>query len=115
MALDHPAAIEIVTNEKFKSPPFPEFRLFGVRAARLSRSRARRSAGATCCRALLQRDRVYPDAFRRDHAGVAEMHHLDLDFGAAARSQPRRADPATAGWIGPTAAPSSAPRRSTRT
>ncbi len=30
-ALDHPADTEIVTNEKFKSPPFPEFRLFGVK------------------------------------------------------------------------------------
>ena len=30
LALDHPADTQIVTNEKFKSPPFPEFRLFGV-------------------------------------------------------------------------------------
>ena len=30
-ALDYPAEIEIHTNEKFKAPPFPEFRLFGVR------------------------------------------------------------------------------------
>ena len=29
-AVDHPASIDILTNEKFKSPPFPEFRLFGV-------------------------------------------------------------------------------------
>src|SRR6185503_11917126 len=29
-ALDHPAGVDIVTNEKFKSPPFPEFRLYGV-------------------------------------------------------------------------------------
>jgi hypothetical protein len=33
---------------------------------------------------LLRRDRRYPDGFRRDYNGVAEMHHLDLDFGAAA-------------------------------
>ncbi len=29
-AVDHPAGTEIFTNEKFKSPPYPEFRLFGV-------------------------------------------------------------------------------------
>src|SRR6202007_2620274 len=29
-AVDHPAAIGFVTNEKFKAPPFPEFRLFGI-------------------------------------------------------------------------------------
>jgi tetratricopeptide (TPR) repeat protein len=68
-AVDHPAGTEIVTNEKFKSPPFPEFRLFGV-------SR-----------------RVYPlpghglpETFRRDPSGVADTHHLDLDFGSAAPS-----------------------------
>ena len=65
IALDHPASLDIVTNEKFKSPPFPEFRLFGVDR------------------------RIYPvrevrDAFRRDAAGVAEMHRLDLDFGRGA-------------------------------
>uniref|UniRef100_Q021D3 Tetratricopeptide TPR_2 repeat protein n=1 Tax=Solibacter usitatus (strain Ellin6076) TaxID=234267 RepID=Q021D3_SOLUE len=68
-AVDHPAGTEIVTNEKFKSPPFPEFRLFGVNR------------------------RVYPlpghglpEKFRRDPSGVADMHHLDLDFGHAAPS-----------------------------
>jgi hypothetical protein len=28
---------------------------------------------------------VYPESFRRDQSGIAEMHHLDLDFGDAAR------------------------------
>ena len=30
-AVDHPADTEIFTNEKFNSPPYPEFRLFGAR------------------------------------------------------------------------------------
>ena len=34
MALDHPRELEIFTNDKFKSPPFPEFRLFGSRERR---------------------------------------------------------------------------------
>ncbi len=70
-ALDHPADTEIVTNEKFKSPPFPEFRLFGVK--RRVYPLAKRGTGL-------------PETFRRDTAGVAEMHHLDLDFGKAAPS-----------------------------
>src|SRR5208282_2180335 len=31
IALDHPAGVDIFTNDKFKSPPFPEFRLFGAK------------------------------------------------------------------------------------
>src|SRR4029079_9891999 len=30
VAVDHPESVEIFTNDKFKSPPFPDFRLFGV-------------------------------------------------------------------------------------
>jgi hypothetical protein len=85
MALDHPAATEIVTNEKFKAPPFPDFRLFGV-TRKIYPVAAHDSNGADVRAAVLQRDRVYPDSFRRDLAGVAELHHLDLDFGDAARS-----------------------------
>jgi hypothetical protein len=84
-ALDHPASIGIVTNEKFKSPPFPEFRLFGVERP-VYPVTARDQNGADVRSALLKRDFTYPDSFRRDHAGVAEMHSLDLDFGSAARS-----------------------------
>jgi len=85
MALDHPAGTDIVTNEKFKSPPFPEFRLFGV-TRKIYPVAAHDSNGADVRAAVLRRDQVYPDSFRRDLAGVAELHHLDLDFGDAARS-----------------------------
>ena len=75
IALDHPAALGIVTNEKFKSPPFPEFRLFGV-DRRIYPVRARPRPD------VLPPSRAtgYPDAFRAT-SGVAEMHRLDLDFG----------------------------------
>ena len=32
IAVDHPADTDIFTNDKFKSPPFPEFRLFGAKS-----------------------------------------------------------------------------------
>jgi len=76
---DHPAAIDVVTNEKFKSPPFPEFRLFGV-DRRVYPVSARDSEGRDVRAALLKRDRVYPDSFQRDHAGVAELHALAGDL-----------------------------------
>ena len=83
--LDHPAGIDVITNEKFKSPPFPEFRLFGA-DRRVYPVRARDNNGADVLPALKRRDFEYPDSFQRNAAGVAELHHLDLDFGNAATS-----------------------------
>jgi Tfp pilus assembly protein PilF len=96
IALDHPAAVEVVTNEKFKSPPFPEFRLYGI-ASRVHPVAARDHKGADVRAALLERDGVYPSSFRHDQAGVAEMHHLDLDFGKAAPDN--RAVLVLSGWV----------------
>lgn len=83
IALDHPSSVEIFTNDKFKSPPFPAFRLFGA-TRRVYPVAARDGDGRDVRPALLARDHVYPDAFERNADGIAEMHTLDLDFGAAA-------------------------------
>src|SRR5262249_1798770 len=83
IAVDHPAGTDIFTNDKFKSPPFPEFRLFGANK-RVYPAAARDQRGADVLARLLRRDRAYPDTFRRNSAGVAELHHIDLDFGRAA-------------------------------
>jgi tetratricopeptide (TPR) repeat protein len=83
LALDHPADTEVVTNEKFKSPPFPEFRLYGSNRRRYPTA-ARDAHGTDVRASLLACDQRYPDAFQRDHAGVAELHSLDLNFAGAA-------------------------------
>src|SRR4029079_2963070 len=117
IALDHPAAVEVFTNDKFKGPPFPEFRLFGARR-RLYPVRATEGAGASSDPGmpgasgdpgsdvrdrLLARDARYPDNFRRDYAGVAEVHHLDLDFATAAHpgnvAPDGRAVLVLSGWV----------------
>jgi tetratricopeptide (TPR) repeat protein len=85
MAVDHPAKIGIVSNEKFKSPPFPEFRLYGVDRP-IHPVSAHDHEGADVLAKLLRHDARYVDSFRRDQTGVAEMHTLDLDFGKAAAS-----------------------------
>ncbi|MES1240875.1 MAG: FG-GAP-like repeat-containing protein [Acidobacteriota bacterium] len=96
LAVDHPVAVEIFTNDKFKAPPFPEFRLFGVEK-RVYPVRAADDRGQDVLPCLLARDRTYPDGFRRDLSGVAELHHLDLDFGSAAPDG--RAVLVLSGWV----------------
>ncbi len=80
IAVDHPQDLELFTNDKFKGPPFPEFRLYGV-GARHHAASARDHHGRDVTAKLAARDRVYPDSFERDYAGVAEHHFLELDFG----------------------------------
>jgi tetratricopeptide (TPR) repeat protein len=96
IAVDHPAAFEVLTNDKFKSPPFPEFRLFGVQE-RVYPVQARDHHGQDVLDRLRRRDQTYPDGFTRDYAGVAELHHLDLDFGDAAPDN--RAILVLHGWV----------------
>lgn len=79
IAVDHPRDNEIFTNDKFKAPPFPEFRLFGVKQ-RVYPTRAIDQTGADVRDLVLTRDRRYPDAFQRDINGRASEHSLTLSF-----------------------------------
>lgn len=95
IAVDHPATASIYTNDKFKSPPFPDFRLFGV--TRPIHPKSARDDQGNVLPQLLKRDKRYPDSFSRSYTGVASIHHLDLDFGSAA---PRnRAVLILNGWV----------------
>jgi len=96
IAVDHPAAAAIYTNDKFKSPPFPEFRLFGVTKP-VHPVSAHDDAGGDVLPQLLKRDRKYPDSFSRNYTGVASLHHLDLDFGNVAAAN--RAVLVMNGWV----------------
>ena len=96
IAVDHPRTVEIFTNDKFKAPPFPEFRLFGVEQ-RLRPLAARDHHGRDVLERVSKLDRSYPDGFARNYAGVAELHHLDLDFGPAAADN--RAVLVLSGWV----------------
>jgi tetratricopeptide (TPR) repeat protein len=83
LAVDHPAGEEIYTNEKFKGPPYPEFRLYPV-SRRVYPKAAHDDHGRDVLPMLLARDRKYPDQFARTELGVAELHTLELDFSGAA-------------------------------
>jgi Tfp pilus assembly protein PilF len=96
VAVDHPAGVEIFTNDKFKGPPFPDFRLFGV-TQRIGPVSARQN-GASVLDAVLKRDRIYAERFRRDLNGVAETWSIELDFGERA-ARDGRAVLILNGWV----------------
>ena len=79
IAVDHPSEVDIFSSEKFKGPPFPEFRLYGV-TERYYPQRAVDHHAHDVRERLLKRDRRYADDFERDFAGRAEHHSLTLDF-----------------------------------
>ncbi len=96
IAVDHPANTQIYTNDKFKSPPYPDFRLFGSQT-KLHPLRATDAHGVDATARVAAQDQTYPTAFAHNTAGVAELHTLDLDFGKAA--QDNKAALVLNGWV----------------
>ncbi len=95
IAVDHPADVDVFSNEKWKSPPYPEFRLYGTNSRRYP-IRAY-SQGQDVLAAVTQRDQNYVDNFKRNFQNVAEMHALELDFGKTASDN--RAFLVLNGWV----------------
>jgi Flp pilus assembly protein TadD len=83
IAVDHPAGVDVYSNEKFQAPPFPDLKLYGVER-RIAPVSARDQLGRDVLDLVTHRDERYPDGFRRTRGGTAEPWHLDLDFGNAA-------------------------------
>jgi tetratricopeptide (TPR) repeat protein len=96
IAVDHPSDVAIYTNDKFKSPPYPEFRLFGTKT-KIYPARARDDHGKDVTSRVARQDYAYPNGFAHNTAGVAQLHTLDLDFGNAAPDN--RAALALNGWV----------------
>jgi tetratricopeptide (TPR) repeat protein len=81
IAIDSPTGIEVITNEKLKAPPFPEFKLFGVAEADKVRPiKAVDHLGRDVLRAVLRRDGRYVDGFERTFSNTAELHSLTVDL-----------------------------------
>jgi len=83
IAVDHPAGVEVFSNDKWKSPPFPEFRLYETKR-RLPPVRVVDHRGRDVLSMVSKRDSRYAGAFERTMSNTAEMHALELDFGPGA-------------------------------
>jgi tetratricopeptide (TPR) repeat protein len=95
-AVDHRRDEEVFVNEKWKGPPFPEFRFYAARQ-RIYPVDARDDQQRDVLPQLLKTDRQYPSTFRRTESGIAELHSLTLDFGSAAKDN--RAVLILNGWV----------------
>ena len=80
LAVDHPRGVDVFSNEKFKVPPFPEFRLYEVEQRHYP-ARAIDGHGHDVLDRIVRFDARYVDDFERDFASRAENHSLTLDFG----------------------------------
>jgi tetratricopeptide (TPR) repeat protein/predicted nucleotidyltransferase len=83
LVIDHPADVEVHTDNAFTFPPFPEFELHVARGLRPI-ARAIDHLGEDVTSRLAAIDREYVDTFRRaapPMQGMAEMHSLEIDLG----------------------------------
>lgn len=96
IAADHKPGEELFTNSKFQGPPFPSLKMFGVEH-KIYPLRATDESGRDLRPQLLRQDNIYASSFRCGSSGVAPLHQLVLDFGAAA--QDGRAVLVLNGWV----------------
>ncbi|HUE54673.1 MAG TPA: FG-GAP-like repeat-containing protein [Candidatus Udaeobacter sp.] len=91
LAIDHPAAYEVIPNERFVSaPPFPEFRVIASRDTRAPLE-AWDDHGNNVQALIAKRDRKYVTDFEGlPFAGFAKLHWLELDLGEWDAQKPLR-------------------------
>lgn len=99
-AVDHPADVEVYSNEKVGPAEIAEFKMHTVRE-RKSPVAARDQRERDVLPAIAKRDGVYLRAFDRTfRQGLAEPHFVELDLGKL--DHPRQITLFLTGWIYPT-------------
>ncbi|HVW02128.1 MAG TPA: FG-GAP-like repeat-containing protein, partial [Planctomycetaceae bacterium] len=108
IAVDHPADVEIYSNEKVGPADLAEFKVHTVREKRLPVA-ARDQRGRDRMDEIRAEDGVFVRAFdRRECLGFAEPHYLELDLGrldevvASGDAGPHKITLFLTGWIYPT-------------
>ncbi|GIW90850.1 MAG: hypothetical protein KatS3mg109_1282 [Pirellulaceae bacterium] len=100
LTVDHPAEIEIYSNEKVGPPEIAEFAVHTVHRRRLPRA-ARDHLGRDVLPWIEARDERYLAAWQtRIRQGLTELHYVELDLGDL--PNPRKILLFLTGWIYPT-------------
>lgn len=108
IAVDHPADVEIYSNEKVGPPDVAAHKIHTVKSRRTPIA-ARDQRGRDVLEEVRRRDGVYMQGFDRSlRQGLTEEHFLELDLGNLAAAPADNADAARnitlflTGWIYPT-------------
>ena len=84
--VDHPAELEIVPNEMFSAPPFPEDKFYAAADTRLPIA-AVDDRGADVLELISTHDQRYPTFPVAPYEGLAQPHSITLDLGDLAGAQ----------------------------
>ncbi len=106
IAIDHPADVEIYSNEKVGPPFISQYKVHTVKEPRLPVS-AKDDRGNDLLEKLSKRDDDFAQPFgERLQKGLVPMHHVELDLGdlkaMAAPNKPENITLFMTGWIRPT-------------
>ena len=100
IAVDHPADVEVFSNEKVGPPDLSEFRVHTVRDRRVPVA-ARDQRGRDLLDVIRTRDERFTQGWdRKLRQGLVEDHFLELDLGKL--ESPQRITLFLTGWIYPT-------------
>jgi FG-GAP-like repeat len=99
-AIDHPADVDVFTNEKVGPPGIAQHKIFAAKKKQFPNS-ARDSYGRDILGKLATIDRNFVQAFERQICqGYCEPHFIELDFGTLPVDEPLKL--ALSGWMHPT-------------
>ncbi len=82
ISVTHPAGLEVIANECFTTPPFPEFKLFGISENARPPKKVVDNNGNDVTELISKNDLRYPRPFGPSrYDGVGEEHWFEIDLG----------------------------------